>query len=88
MSTCAGGDQASGQASESGLAAELKGAVGKRVELLLVPWSPSGPARVTGKILGVLDAADGLVVTIELDDAAGARETYHYHYIAAVTPAS
>ncbi len=42
---------------------------------------------VTGRVLGVLDAADGLVVTVQPDGAPpGTRQTYHYHYIVAIRP--
>jgi hypothetical protein len=66
---------------------EIKQFVGKRVTLQLTPDAPRGPT-VTGRILGVLSAADGLVVTLEPDGSPpGTRQTYHYHYIAAIRAA-
>ncbi len=65
---------------------EIKAAVGKRVRLELTPQASGGPTR-TGRIVGTLDAADGLVVTFAPDDAPGSHVTYHAHYIRAVHPA-
>ena len=63
---------------------EIRGFVGQQVELHLSPEAGPNPV-VKGRIVGVLDAADGLVVTFEPEDAQpGARVTYHYHYIQAV----
>jgi hypothetical protein len=45
-----------------------------------------GPIRL-GRIVGTLDAADGLVVTFEPDEAQGRHVTYHAHYIRAIHPA-
>jgi hypothetical protein len=68
------------------IADELKRSVGTRVTLHLTARAPGAP-RVTGRILGVLEAADGLVVTLEPDSAPGTRQTLHYHDITAVSPA-
>ena len=65
---------------------ELKQAVGKRVRLDLTPQAIGGPTR-TGRIVGVLEAADGMVVTLYPDDAPGRHATYHAHYIKAIHPA-
>ena len=65
---------------------EIKQAVGKHVKLDLAPQAPGGPTR-TGRIVGILDAADGLVVTFAPDDAPGSQVTYHAHYIRAIQPA-
>jgi hypothetical protein len=65
---------------------ELKQAVGRRVRLDLTPQAIGGPSR-TGRIVGILEAADGMVVTLEPDDAPGSHLTYHAHYIRAVHPA-
>ena len=65
---------------------EIKLAVGKRVKLDLTPQAPGGPTR-TGRIVGTLDAADGLVVTLAPDEAPGSQVTYHAHYIRAIHPA-
>lgn len=62
---------------------EIKQAVGKRVRLDLAPQAVGGPTR-TGRIVGTLEAADGMVVTFEPDDAPGSQVTYHAHYILAV----
>ena len=65
---------------------EIRRLVGKRATLQLAPEAPGGPT-VTGRVLGVLDAADGLVVTVEPDGAPpGTRQTYHYHHIVAIRP--
>ncbi|MDR7481256.1 MAG: hypothetical protein QN183_00685 [Armatimonadota bacterium] len=64
---------------------ELQRLVGRRATLALVPGAPGGPI-VTGRVLGVLDALDGAVVTVEPEGTPGARQTIHYHHIAAATP--
>jgi len=64
----------------------IKEAVGKRVQLDLVPQATGGPSRI-GRIVGVLDAADGMVVTFAPENAPGTEVTYHAHYILAVRPA-
>ena len=50
------------------------------------PGAPGGPT-ITGRVLGVLDALDGAVVTVEPDGAPGTRQTIHYHHIVAIAPA-
>jgi hypothetical protein len=65
---------------------EIKQAVGKRIKLELLPQAMGGPIRL-GHIVGTLDAADGLVVTFEPDEAPGRHVTYHAHYIRAIHPA-
>jgi hypothetical protein len=65
---------------------EIKQAVGKRVRLDLTPQAIGGPTRI-GRIVGTLDAADGLVVTFAPEDAPGTPVTYHAHYIQAIHPA-
>ena len=62
---------------------EIKQAVGKRVKLDLTPQAAGGPSR-TGRIVGTLDALDGMVVTFAPEDAPGSQVTYHAHYIQAV----
>lgn len=57
---------------------EWKRLVGQTVTLRLTPQAPGGPT-VTGRVLGVLEALDGLVVTLEPTGAPGTRVTYHYH---------
>lgn len=65
---------------------EIKQAVGKKIRLDLTPQAVGGPTR-TGRIVGTLDAADGLVVTFAPDDAPGSHVTYHAHHIRAIHPA-
>jgi len=65
---------------------EIKQAVGKRIKLELLPQAIGGPVRL-GRIVGTLEAADGLVVTFEPDEAQARPVTYHAHYIRAVHPA-
>jgi hypothetical protein len=64
---------------------EIRKHVGKRVTLKLAPQAPGGPS-LTGRIEGVLDAVDGLVVTVVPDGSPAAVRTIHYHYIEAITP--
>ncbi|HSB81666.1 MAG TPA: hypothetical protein VLM91_23035 [Candidatus Methylomirabilis sp.] len=65
---------------------KLKQAVGKRVKLELAPQAAGGPIRI-GRVIGILDAADGMLVTFAPDDAPGKHVTYHAHYILALHPA-
>lgn len=66
---------------------EIKPHVGKRVTLTLAPGASAGPT-VVGRLVGTLDAADGLVVQVEPDGSApGARLTVHYHHIVKLAPA-
>jgi hypothetical protein len=67
---------------------EIKPHVGKRVTLKLTPQAHGGPT-VIGRLVGTLEAADGLVVQVEPDGSApGARLTVHYHHIVSITPAA
>ncbi len=62
---------------------EIRRHVGKQVTLRLA----RGPT-VTGRLVGTLEAADGLVVQIEPEGSTpGGRLTVHYHHIVALTPA-
>ncbi len=64
---------------------EIKPHVGKRVTLTLAPGASGGPT-ITGRLVGTLEAADGLVVQIEPEGATpGARLTVHYHHILSLT---
>jgi hypothetical protein len=65
---------------------EIKEAVGKRVRLELTPQASGGPTRM-GRIVGTLDAADGMLVTFAPEDTPGKLVTYHAHYIRAAHPA-
>lgn len=65
---------------------EIRRHVGKRVTLKLAPQAPGAPT-LTGRIEGVLEALDGLVVTVVPEGAPpGTTRTIHYHYIEAITP--
>ncbi len=64
-------------------AEEIKRLVGRRVRLRLTPGA--GVESATGRVLGALDAADGLVVTLEPADQPGKRLTFHYHHILEIT---
>lgn len=66
---------------------EIKPHVGKRVTLTLAPEALGAPT-VTGRLVGTLEAADGLVVQVEPEGATpGARLTVHYHHIIKLAPA-
>ncbi len=65
---------------------QIKEAVGKRVRLDLAPQAAGAPTR-TGRIVGTLDAADGMVVTFAPDESPGSQVTYHAHYIQGIHPA-
>jgi hypothetical protein len=57
----------------------LKALIGKRVALDLSPAADS--ALVRGKLLGTIDAADGLVLIVEPDEAPGTRRSVHSHHV-------
>jgi hypothetical protein len=59
---------------------------GQVVTLQLLPDAPGAPV-VTGRVLGTIEAADGLVVTVEPNGAPGKRLTVHEHHIVSATPA-
>ena len=59
---------------------------GQTVTFELLPDAPGAPS-VTGRVLGTIEAADGLVVTVEPNGAAGTRLTVHQHHIVSATPA-
>ncbi len=65
---------------------EIRGLKGQRATLQLAADAPGAPT-VTGRILGTIEAADGLVVTVEPDSAPGKRVTVHYHHILKASPA-
>lgn len=65
---------------------EIRQYVGQRVTVQLSAKSGCGSA-VTGRLVGTLDAADGLVVHIEpVGSKGGELITVHYHHISSVTP--
>ncbi|TMG46829.1 MAG: hypothetical protein E6H91_11170 [Chloroflexi bacterium] len=57
----------------------FKALVGKRVVLDLTSTADSAVAR--GKLLGTIDAADGLVLIVEPDEAPGTRRSVHSHHV-------
>jgi hypothetical protein len=65
---------------------EIRGLKGKTMTFQLVPGAPGAPVA-TGRVLGMIEAADGLVVTIEPKGAPGKRLTIHHQHIASATPA-
>jgi hypothetical protein len=65
---------------------DIRGLKGQIVTLQLLPNAPGAPA-VTGRVLGTIEAADGLVVTVEPNDTPGKRLTVHEHHIVSATPA-
>ena len=65
---------------------EIRRLKGKVVTFHLLPDAPGAPV-VTGRVLGMIEAADGLVVTIEPNGAPGKRLTVHHQHITSATPA-
>ena len=66
---------------------EIRALKGKTVTFQLLPGAPGAPVA-TGRVLGTIEAADGLVVTIEPKDGPGKRLTIHHQHIASATPAT
>jgi hypothetical protein len=64
----------------------IRGLKGRRVILQLAADAPGAPT-LTGRVLGIIEAADGLVVTVEPDAAPGTRVTTHYQHILKAMPA-
>jgi hypothetical protein len=62
---------------------EIQALNGADVALRLVPGA--GGQAVEGRLVGTLDAADGLVVFIEPAGDPGGRLSYNYQHIAAIT---
>jgi hypothetical protein len=65
---------------------EIRGLKGKIVTFRLLPDAPGAPV-VTGRVLGTIEAADGLVVTVEPNSSPGKRATIHHQHIVSATPA-
>jgi hypothetical protein len=63
---------------------EIRGLKGRVATFRLLPDAPGAPV-VTGRVLGTIEAADGLVVTIEPTDSPGKRVTVHHQHIASAT---
>jgi len=65
---------------------DIRGLKGRMVTLQLQPDAPGAPS-VTGRVLGMIEAADGLVVTVEPTGSPGKRLTVHHQHIISATPA-
>lgn len=65
---------------------DIRGLKGKIVTFQLHPNAPGAPS-VTGRILGMIEAADGLVLTVEPNGAPGKRLTVHEQHIVSTAPA-
>jgi len=65
---------------------DIRGLKGRVVTFELLPDAPGAPS-VTGRVLGMIEAADGLVVTVEPNGNPGKRLTVHHHHIVSATPA-
>jgi hypothetical protein len=65
---------------------DIRGLKGRVVTFELLPDAPGAPS-VTGRVLGMIEAVDGLVVTVEPNGAPGKRLTVHHHHIVSATPA-
>jgi hypothetical protein len=57
----------------------LKALVGQRVVLDLTDAADGTLAR--GKLLGTVDALDGLVLILEPDDRPGTKQSVHSHHV-------
>lgn len=62
---------------------EMRKLAGQRVTLKLAPQAGLGPSS-TGTVVGLIDAADGIVLTFEPDGSAGKRFTVHAHHVVSV----
>lgn len=61
---------------------EIQALKGADVALQLTPTA--GGRSLEGRVVGTLDAADGLVVFIEPTDQPGGRLSYNYQHIATI----
>ncbi|MDQ6741513.1 MAG: hypothetical protein M3Z97_01195 [Candidatus Dormibacteraeota bacterium] len=59
---------------------EVRNLAGREIVLRTVP--EAGGETVEGRLVGTLEAADGLVVVIERDGSSGRRFTCNYQHIA------
>ncbi|HEY7675643.1 MAG TPA: hypothetical protein VIG69_01125 [Candidatus Methylomirabilis sp.] len=64
---------------------EIRRQVGNRVTLKLTPQASGGPS-LTGRLVGLLDAVDGLVLTVVPEGSPTSPRTIHYHHIETITP--
>lgn len=65
---------------------EIARYVGQQVTLQLTPDAPGAPTA-RGRLVGTLDAADGVVLFLEPEGSAGRRISYHAHYVIGIAPA-
>ena len=65
---------------------DIRALKGKTVTFQLLPGAPGAPVA-TGRVLGTIEAADGLVLTVEPSGAPGKRVTVHHQHITSATPA-
>jgi hypothetical protein len=63
---------------------EIRALQGNDVEVRLA--AAAGGHVVSGRLVGTLDAADGMVVFIEPASGPGGRLSYNYQHIAAIEP--
>ena len=63
---------------------EIKSLEGAEVAVRLT--DAAGGHAVDGRVVGTLDAADGLVVFIEPSGQPGQRVSYNYQHIATIEP--
>ena len=61
---------------------EIRALAGAQVSIRLSP--AAGGDVVDGRLVGTLEADDGLAVVIEPAGAPGRRLTYHYQHIASI----
>jgi hypothetical protein len=63
---------------------EVRALQGRQVRLRLAP--DAGGETVEGRLVGTLDADDGLVVVVEPAGAPEKRSSWNYQHIAALEP--
>jgi hypothetical protein len=63
---------------------EVRVLAGRQVSLRLTP--EAGGEVVEGRLVGTLDAADGLVVVVEPEGSPGRRFSCNYQHIAVLEP--
>jgi hypothetical protein len=63
-------------------AEEIRALEGAEVAIRLAPQA--GGQSVEGRVVGTLEAADGLVVFVEPRDDPGGRLSYNYQHIATI----
>ena len=63
---------------------EIRALRGSEVAIRFVP--EAGASAVEGRLVGTLEAADGLVVVVEPSGDPGGRLSYNYQHIATIEP--